>query len=349
MTLNGNPIRLVYDTGAINAISAKQADSLGINMLSEIQMADANNKQSTLKLTKIDSVKIDKAYFKNQGFGIYDFSFMNEFNCFGVDGIIGANMFKNSICQIYMLKKVLIITNNRELLNLANTEIQLPFKSGVSSSPYIQLRVNNTMFDKVYLDYGSNYGIDLVVSNETKDTVAAGDTILETYGISNFGAMGSSMDTTYSFKPDLIKSGNYQLDNQIVSCRKKGVSTIGKTVLEDYIVTLDWIDNMVYLKPQDIKKGLNENLETFGLKARLINDKIIVQQIIKGSSAYQQGIQLGDEIISINQKDLTNSAQKDYCEIYFNGLFPNNMQKAVVEYKRNNKTFTKTLKKTKLL
>lgn len=59
----------------------------------------------------------------------------------------------------------------------------------------------------------------------------------------------------------------------------------------------------VHAPQQDRKIWLNEATET-GLRARWIEDKLIVVEIVLGSSAERAGFRLGDEIVQVNGADI---------------------------------------------
>ncbi|MFC2138968.1 PDZ domain-containing protein [Bacteroidota bacterium] len=77
----------------------------------------------------------------------------------------------------------------------------------------------------------------------------------------------------------------------------------------------------------------SNQIETFGITASLVNGKLFVDYIYDNSSASEAGITLGDQIISINDKDYTDVKLSEYCDIIFNGLFPEELNEVELVYK----------------
>ena len=102
-----------------------------------------------------------------------------------------------------------------------------------------------------------------------------------------------------------------------ISSKKNGV--IGNKFLENFIVTIDWKENNVYLLPIKKYQPIGNQL-SYGINYGFNNEKLIVGGIWKNSVAEKQGIKIGDQIIAVNGKISTNLSQEEICNFFDNNL-----------------------------
>ena len=97
-----------------------------------------------------------------------------------------------------------------------------------------------------------------------------------------------------------------------------------------------------------INPQLNK-LKSFGIAARLVNNKLLVYYIYIGSPAEEAGISLDDQIVFVNEKNYSNISWQEYCNIFHNGLFPEDLNEVEMVFRKGNDEKSVHLKKRVLL
>ena len=340
VTLNGVTHKFILDTGAPTVLSKSLADSLNLTPLFFMQTSDVHKNKSSLPITKADEICIGKLKFTNQGAAIYDFSKNKEISCSPFNSIIGANLMKSAIWQINIKDKIIYITNDIKKLNIPKSAIKFGFMETPSETPIINVTIDSININHVTLDYGSGSGVDLVSEKLIDKIHTEKKNFVRMFGYNSVGLFGGKNDTTY-FINDSVKIESNSLDAQEISIRRTGISTIGTQVLKNYIVTLDWNNDTIYM--EKIASEALDKINTFGFTAVLTNGKLIVTSITEKSSAVENGIVLGDQIMSVNGKDYTTVSSDDYCNYITNGMVPKDVNTVEISFKHND-----VLKKVKL-
>lgn len=120
-----------------------------------------------------------------------------------------------------------------------------------------------------------------------------------------------------------ILIGNYMNSNSPMSNAEKKMSTILNLIEKNYVDTID-IDELVemslpklmssldphstYISKEDLA-SVNEDLagsfSGVGISFQILNDTVTVVEVITGGPAEKVGLQAGDRIVSVNDKNLT--------------------------------------------
>ena len=111
MKVNGNARPFIFDTGGRTALTTKACQALQITATDSMKVTDVNNVESYYKTTRIENLTTpdDVINFKNAPSLI-----INEvkgWECFGVDGIIGSDLFASTIVSIDSQTKNIIVTS----------------------------------------------------------------------------------------------------------------------------------------------------------------------------------------------------------------------------------------------
>ena len=111
MKVNGNARPFIFDTGGRTALTTKAGQALQITATDSMKVTDVNNVESYYKTTRIENLTTpdDVINFKNAPSLI-----INEvkgWECFGVDGIIGSDLFASTIVSIDSQTKNIIVTS----------------------------------------------------------------------------------------------------------------------------------------------------------------------------------------------------------------------------------------------
>ena len=315
--INKITYRFVLDTGAPNVLSKKLSSLINPNLKKLISVSDSNNKKSDMGLISIPELIIGNITFENSSALVLQEDKNLFFDCFEVDGLIGSNLFRNSIIQIDAKSKTLRITNDEKLLQF-NKLNKLKLKLiGNQKSPYMQIKIKNVVAAEewVLFDTGMDNFYDL--SKKHYD-------IFKKHNIFSDLGTGTGGQTIGAFGAEEgnklhkclltdMKIGQILFKNIEVVTTNDDNSRIGASILKYSIVTVDFNGKKIYfdLFPENIDKTAIDLVQkSRGLGMSIANNKIVVGVI--WDEVLNSKISVGDEITNINGVNYEN---KDICEI----------------------------------
>jgi hypothetical protein len=344
VTIGGTTYKFILDTGAPTVLSKDIADKLGLKSITKVKSADAHENKSEMEFVKAGDISIDSLKFINQGAATYDFSINKELACFTFNSIVGANLMKDAIWQIDIKNKIIRITSDIKNLRIPENALKFKFSQQVTGTPMADITVEGVTVKNVTIDYGSGSGIDLISEKLIKKIHDAKVKFYRIYGFNSMGLYGGNSDTTYVIESTPSLAGN-PLWDQKITLRRKGISTIGTQVLKDYVVTFDFPKSIVYM--EKIETDTTDYLKTFGFTALLTNGQFVVTSITENSSAMENGMAIGDFIISVNGKDYTTFSDKDYCDYIINGMVPQDVNEVKISFTHGDDISDVILKRSK--
>ena len=97
VTLNDKVLKFILDTGAPTAIRKGLSNDDGVQIIASEEITDINGNKSTFQMAKINELFLDESLAINIPAIVFEENILTK--CFGVDGIIGSNLLRNSIIQ----------------------------------------------------------------------------------------------------------------------------------------------------------------------------------------------------------------------------------------------------------
>jgi len=256
---------------------------------------------------KYNKISIGSVVFENIGSMVMKETRDNPLLDVLEDGLIGANLMKSCIWQIDFRENKITITDRIDKFDNLDEAIQFPFKPmPLQGSPNIQVVLNGKDTVDVQFDTGGS-GFLSFLSPALKSEVESGRAVAWHAKLAIPVNRGEStgIETHYFVKLKTLEIGStmfkdipaavYNPSNE--NLMNKG--SIGIEFLRNFIVTLDWLENKIYLIPIE-GRDLKQNIRTFGFSYAYENGAIRVESIYEGSEAEKSGIKIGDRIFSIN-------------------------------------------------
>jgi predicted aspartyl protease len=313
--IEGETYRFLLDTGAPNVVSKELAEKLNFKKKRSIKTVDSQGNSSVLDYVKVSKIGIKNAVFLNTIAAVADLKQADAIACLNIDGLIGANLMRKAYWQIDCQKNVLRIITNTEKLNIPKESYEIPFVADVTGTPLVHLRIGQIDVRKLKIDTGSvgflSTDIDIYSGMKEKDYIVAERV---SYGVSSVGLFGTSEKDT--IKQVLLKDfsmGNLCVVNQTVDLKQGKTSLLGMSFFRNYIITLDWKRNTLFLTPQG--DFYNAYTETFGISMFKQGEKMVVSMITEGSDAQKAGIEIGDIVLGVNDVDVANTTLEEYCRV----------------------------------
>lgn len=313
--IEGETYRFLFDTGAPNVVSTELSERLKLKKSRSIKTVDSQGNESLLDYVRVQKINISGAAFVNTTAAVADLKQAEAIACLNIDGLIGANLMRKAFWQIDSQKNVIRIASDFDQLTRPVNGYVVPFTTEVTGTPLIHLRMGHVDVKKLKIDTGS-VGF-LSTDSESYNGLKSENQILaerSSYGASSVGLFGTSENDT--IRQVLVKElsmGNLSVTGQVIDMKRSKSSLLGMSFLRNYLVTIDWENNLVYLYPQG--EFQNAYAESFGISLFKEGDKMVVSLIADGSSAQQQGIKVGDVVLRVNDVDVAHTTLEEYCKI----------------------------------
>lgn len=323
VSIQGEEYRFMLDTGAPNIISEEIYAKLKPNIIRSIPVEDVNSIKEKHLLVSIDSLKIGDLEFERIPTLVSNFNKTLPWKCLKIDGIIGSNMLKNSIVQIDGEKKKLIITDLKEKLNLKEENSEKIILTKIQSLPFVEVKLKGKQNkeERILIDTGSDgfYSTSLKNYEKIFNKEEIFHQVGEDEGASSLGFMADKVTKHKNYKLLLpsLTINNTEFQNVISKTVKNRNSLIGAKLLDYGIMTIDYPHKKFYFEPYS-KEVLNVEEPEFGFKSTLKDGKLIIGVV--WDEDLKSKIKYGDEILSVNGKDVNESI---ICDLFTNSLFKN--------------------------
>lgn len=296
--LHGKKHKFLFDTGAPVAISPELVTQLKAKFLDEDTLSDVNGVTDTMGVVQIPQIKIGKIRFDH----IPAITLFPDFyKCWGIDGVIGSNILRNSIVSIDGKKQVIILTDQLEKLKL-NDNYSSPMITNTSyqSNPIIKIQLKDNTTADLGFDTGDNefLRISEELLSQLPDS-GAYEILAKGYGANTIGGLGLQQSAEkYLLRFPQIKIGNGLFNNTIMETNKSGSSAIGSKILLYGVVTLDFIHSKFYFN--STKKDNEVREKQWPFVPTVINDRLAVGVVW---DKYKNEVKPGQRIVAIDNVD----------------------------------------------
>lgn len=311
--IGNNSYRFLLDTGAPNLVSQELQETLNLQSRRKIKTTDSQGNSSVLDYCGIPTLLLGHAKFNNTTAAVANLKQADAIACLNIDGIIGSNLMKKAIWQIdYQQNKIFIYSKRKFIPQLDSSNI-LPFHTLVTGTPMISISAGNQEIKNVTFDTGSVGFLSL--HKEVYSSFNKSKTILnerKTFGSNTVGLFGTAAkDTIRHILLDELTIGNIHLKHPVVEIQNEKKALLGNSFLKNYIVTIDWQTSKIFLTQQG--QINNDYTNSFGFTIIREGDKMVISSITESSSAQQQGIEIGDEVLRVNSVELSPATLENYC------------------------------------
>lgn len=315
----------VLDTGAsVTVISKSKATEFNLTLKKETyQTIGTNGVSENIKKTEQQRVSLnDKIVLKELEMMVIDLSHLGEIN-----GIIGFDLFKEYVTETNFDTKVISFykrkgkpdTNGYKSIDFVESFCTPEIDISVVLPDYVSFS------GKVTFDTG-NASSPLIFNSpfvSKNDITSKFKTLLTSESESTGINSGFKVKKTVGVIPQ-IKIENFNLmeipvglsnDSQGMLSKKEYMGNLGLQYIGKFNFILDYNRKKIYLKPNSsFQNAFNFPLSGIGLETK--ENGIFIKSISKPSMAYDKGLKVGQQLISIN--DIENKDIKFYKELLEN-------------------------------
>jgi len=313
--------RFLIDTGAaFNVISENVARDLGIKVVAKDKIKDASKKTAKVDFCKISRISIAGIPFMNTAAAIMNVDKTPRLKCYRIEGVIGANLLRLvNHWKIDYKNRIITFSDYRELSSTESPGLIFPFDKNIQRIPELDLKLYGNLKLKCRVDLGSTGGFVSYLSTwkEIKKFVP-NNNVVSGKGELGGGALGGNQGSIYIAKLDDVRVSETKLDSVFMTMTPNNFTCLGNGFFQDYTITFNWEKEQMTLHPYEQKKRPAEK-HSFGF-GTTYNEKtrqLIVDFLYINSSAYEQGVKIGDRIIRINNKLLKSVSEEEYCRYLF--------------------------------
>jgi len=335
--INSIKYNFLVDTGAPTVISNTIYEDLKIEAIDYIAIEDSQGQINSQKVVVVPEIKIGNLTYHNTGGVVADLRNVFEFDCMGIDGIIGSNQMAKSYWKFDYQNREITITDQLAHYDLTTYTDTLSFIVSASKTPYLRGHVNGL---ETLFVYDTGFGGHIDIDRELAEFKEADG--FTNYGNSGIGLYGVIDSTTIrTIKTDSLRIGSIEMGAQVVDLDFGNL--IGNKFMNKHDVVMDWTSQKIYLKK--LKEFEKTQQNSFGFKFRIKENKALVTGLIE---EFAIDLQLGDVLLSINDFEFKNITDSNACEKW-NAINYKDVENLKIVYLRDGIELTTTLKIRELI
>jgi hypothetical protein len=307
----------ILDSGAPMTIASSVAQELGLETAASIKLAGPEGGHRKVPVVSIPEVAIAGLVFRDVGAVVDWVEPPSELACLSTSGLMGASLLQAAIWQIDFQTQQITMTNSLTHLRGLKDAIKIPFvRSDAAGSPRIAVGVSDSDDVSLLVDLGFNGSIAI----PTALLESAGDQIADTapteVGQASSTVFGHTQSTVRIAQVRELRVGSLRLEDfPVVTGTSVSDFHVGIDFLRHFRVTLDWMNNALYLEPREPVSALYDDFATYGFAPQLSEGGLIVGAIWHGSSGEKAGLELGDRLVEIDGQDTTAPDFTSMCSL----------------------------------
>jgi hypothetical protein len=321
LKINGSSssYRFIFDTYAVNLIRQNLIDCLNLEV-TELTGFLAQQLGTSLiapTMVKFDTIQLGNLSFQDHGGFAIKEDQNHDIMTYLEDGILGANLMKNAIWQINFRDSIIKVSDKISQFDFIEGAILLPFKPhSLQKSPDIQVVVNEEDTLDLQFDTGSNKGLKFITDKMASYKVQGRCAKLTSIPSLTMDAESTELTESYVINLDSVKIGSKIFKDLPVEIFEStdesliGKGQLGNAFMRHFIVTIDWFSNMIYLYPRT-ENPLEKQKKSFGLTIGYRDGAVQIISLYEGSQAEEMELRIGDRVLSIDGKDMTNLSEEE--------------------------------------
>ena len=331
LKIDNRPYRFIFDTGASLSISGELFNRKQYSVLGSQAIRDATGNISTSKTVIIPQLKLGGSLIINCKADVLSYGKSSFFKCLDIDGMIGGDIFKNSLLEIDLKNNRLIISPHQEMHAPQSDEYPIVFDT--QYSPFFDIRLKDQYTLNVLFDTGAE---DLLTMPEyifDESSHVCGYRILRKGRYSLAGAHNIPVRDDYriALLDSMQLAGSYFSMAEINVVARTDISILGAEILKYGVMRLDYRNSRMSFTPYPGEKRefiAKDNFPGFSIGRE--NRMYIVNGIEFGSEADICGLKIGMQITKVANIDLTTYSRNKDCRILRKNLAM--MKKFTIEY-----------------
>ena len=231
VVISGKKYNFVFDTGyEVTTIDSNIAKEIQYKIIKEVSLSGSSFADLKVTLVELPNIAIASLDFEETYGLLQDLSFTKNPATQKIDGIIGNNVMRKSKWQIDYVQKVIRISSKIENFKNLPTAKKIELNNKDWGLGYVAIELNNQKHQFLF-DLGSNG--EFTANHSFVKFIKEKDTLLQ--------------QEKQSFPIGKIKIGEIELNDKSITLEKRAGSLLGNAFFENYLLTIDWDKNILYL------------------------------------------------------------------------------------------------------
>lgn len=298
----------VFDTGGYNDITDGIQAKNQFPTLTKQTVGSTNRLKSEVPIVKVDSLTIGGLVLKN--IAALQMDFGNVSSMCGINGaLIGASIIKNFAWRIDYPNRKMTVTDDFSKLPVLPNAVKVSVAFNERLMPYVEAKLDGKLENYMF-DLGSSSLVSMTEKSAKKHI--RDKELIAVYGGAIEGGNGLVKAPVSIFEANTVEIGEAvaYTNKPIVFTSLSNENLIGNPIIKNFIVTLNFKENELYLSRISGAKT-TDGWSSFGLTLEYKTDKLVVATVFDGMPAQKAGLNLGDEIVTINQQPIN---CRDFCD-----------------------------------
>ena len=317
VSINGKTYHFLFDTGAeLNVISQSIANDFEYVVITRSEISGTSKSKQTLQIVEIPNIAISNIEFRNTGAIIADLTTLKKFfGCPQIDGIIGNNLLRKAIWQIDYQNETITITDDISKLEVSEKAYAIDMNANKWGNIYLDVKTNGI---KSKFTFDTGYNGKVVTDKQFLNSLMTHDKELEYVtktGVISTGLIKENKGSSHKVRVKTIEIDDIKLNNQIVSIGKNSSSLVGNVFFENYILTMDWGNDNLFLDPVGEFKGDTLTAYELIIAPNYNKNKIEISGYWD-DHPLEKNVSLEAEIIEISEIDVSNFTTTELCDFW---------------------------------
>lgn len=234
VVISDKKYNFLFDTGyEISVIDLDIAKEINYKLKKEIELSGSSVSNQKVNLIELPNISISNVNFEKTYGMLQDLSFIKRnYETIKISGVVGTNLMRKTNWQIDYKKKVIRISDTMDKFEMPTAPKIIKMNTENWGLGYVDIQIKDKNH-KFIFDIGSSG--KFTANNSFIEYLNKKNTI--------------SPELKQTFLVDKIKIGEIELTNQSITLEKGVSSLIGNAFFENYLLTIDWNKNILYLIP----------------------------------------------------------------------------------------------------
>ena len=305
--IDGQPVRLLVDTGGVNLVSTAAAARLGLTVTGKLGASGAGQGSVEVSFTRARRLTLGALEFVQPRFYVFPLDDLMEIEGEPVDGIIGFELFQRFAVTLDYPARRLVVTDAAKLA-LPASALRVPFTL-VERIPVVEGQLDG-LPARLSIDTGSRASASVAAPFARKHDLQA--KLAPRFSAVTGWGVGGAVHTSpvrmreLRLGPAVLHqvAGELFLGERGALTDPRFDINIGGGVLRRFAVTFDYVGRVMYLVPGP-ELGARDGFDRSGLFLRRRGDLLEVVAVTPGSAAERAGVREGDRVRAIDGVPVT--------------------------------------------
>lgn len=320
----GSDAGFIMDSGAPMTISAALQTRGRFPTIGEVEILGPEGGVLPVPVSRLDRLEVAGIAFEDIGGVVAWVEPPNPVACLSGNGLLGASLLRTAIWQIDFTSRKLIVTNELGKLDHVKDVQAIPFTRGDSAgSPRIPVKINDSQSASLLVDLGFNGSLAIPVDlyRGTGNVITAAMPQGEGMGSATVFGQKAASRRIGSIRE--LQIGDLTLaDFPVETGPSVSDFHIGIDFLRHFVVTIDWLNNVIYLDQAAPVEALYPRFESYGFSPEFRDGGLEVGFLWENSPAARAGMRVGDRLLEIGGAAVTRPTFDEFCAIVDSiGLF----------------------------